>query len=332
MGSLSGDVLSDGSVSGRTSSDKPAGRGEDGPSSTLPRRRLGRYLRDWRTQAGLTIAEAARLMEWGATTLQRLEKGQAERIRTIDIQELCRIYGIRDDLAEGLKGLAQQVAVQSWWHAHGDLIPENFDVYVGLEASAQRLACYRCELVPGLLQTADYAWALSRLRCPEDTEAEVDRRVRLRLQRQALLTRKNRPAVVEVVLDESVLRRVVGSAPVMAAQLRHLADLSVRENVTLHVLPFTSGVPLGFSIGSFAILEFGTDGKGRPVEPPVVCVEGFTGDLYLERTDDVLRYRRAHESLLCHAEDGPTSRHLLRQVAKEYVALGCSRGASRRPS
>src|SRR6266567_6247981 len=130
---------------------------ENTSSSTLPRRQLGRHLRDWRTQSGQTIAEAARLMEWGASTLQRLEKGQADRIRTIDIQELCRIYGIPGEFAEGLKGLAQQAAVKSWWHAYGDLIPENFDVFVGLEASAQRLTSYQSELVPGLLQTADYA-------------------------------------------------------------------------------------------------------------------------------------------------------------------------------
>nr|WP_221333208.1 helix-turn-helix transcriptional regulator [Nocardia transvalensis] len=286
----------------------------------MPRRQLGRYLRDWRTQAGLTIAEAARLMEWGASTLQRLEKGQADRIRTIDIQELCRIYGIPDDIGEGLKGLAQQAAVKSWWHAYGDLIPENFDVYVGLEASAQRLTSYQSELVPGLLQTAEYARALNGLGYPDDTDAELDRRVQLRLQRQALITRKTHPATVDVVLGESVLRRVVGSARVMAAQLRHLADLSTRDNVGLRVLPFAAGVPLGLSTGPFVILEFGTDGKGQPVEPPVVYVEGFTGDLYLERQGDVRRYRRAHEGLLHCALDVSASRHLLRQVAKEYTA------------
>ncbi len=293
---------------------------ETASSSTLPRRQLGRYLRDWRTQGGLTIAEAARLMEWGASTLQRLEKGQADRIRTIDIQELCRIYGIPDEIADGLKGLAQQAAVKSWWHAYGDLIPENFDVYVGLEASALRLVSYQSELVPGLLQTADYARALNRLGYPEDTEAELDRRVQLRLQRQALITRKAHPATVDVVLDESVLRRVVGSARVMAAQLRHLADLSTRDNVTLRILPFAAGVPLGLSTGPFVILEFGTDSKGQPVEPPVVYVEGFTGDLYLERKADVRRYREAHERLVRYALDDETSRHLLRLVAKEYAS------------
>lgn len=297
--------------------DKPTGI--EGASSTLPRRQLGRYLRDWRTQAGLTIAEASRLMEWGASTLQRLEKGQADRIRTIDIQELCRIYGITAELADGLKGLAQQAAVKSWWHAYGDLIPENFDVYVGLEASAQQLSSYQSELVLGLLQTADYARALHRLGYPGDSESELERRVQLRLQRQALITRRTSPAKVAVVLHESVLRRVVGGVKVMGAQLRHLADLSTTDNVSVRILPFTAGIPLGDATGPFTVLEFGTDGKGQPVEPPVVYVEGFTGDLYLERPVDVQRYHRAHGSLQHAALDIQTSRQLLRQVAKEFA-------------
>nr|WP_051153071.1 helix-turn-helix transcriptional regulator [Nocardia niigatensis] len=293
----------------------------EGPaSSTLPRRQLGRYLRDWRIQAGLTIAEAAKLMEWGASTLQRLEKGNADRIRTIDIQELCRIYGIPAGIAEGLKGLAQQAAVKSWWHSYGDLIPENFDVYVGLEASAQQLSCYQSELVPGLLQTAEYARALNRLGYPEETVAEVDRRVQLRMQRQAMITRRMHPASIAMVLHESVLRRLVGGARVMAAQVRHLAELSTRSNVALRILPFAAGVPLGLSTGPFVILEFGCDSKGQPVEPPVVYVEGFTGDLYLERQGDVQRYRRAQEGLQRCALDVQDSRNLLRQVAKEYSA------------
>ncbi|MGW5112214.1 helix-turn-helix domain-containing protein [Nocardia sp. NPDC004123] len=299
----------------------------EGPaSSTLPRRQLGRYLRDWRIQAGLTIAEAAKLMEWGASTLQRLEKGNADRIRTIDIQELCRIYGIPAEIAEGLKGLAQQAAVKSWWHSYGDLIPENFDVYVGLEASAQQLSCYQSELVPGLLQTVEYARALNRLGYPEETVVEVDRRVQLRMQRQAMITRRMHPATIAMVLHESVLRRLVGGARVMAAQVRHLAELSTRSNVALRILPFAAGVPLGLSTGPFVILEFGCDSKGQPVEPPVVYVEGFTGDLYLERQGDVQRYRRAQAGLERCALDVQNSRNLLRQVAKEYAAWAVEPG------
>ncbi|BDT89954.1 helix-turn-helix domain-containing protein [Nocardia cyriacigeorgica] len=299
----------------------PAGSVSSGSKTTsLPRRQLGRYLRDLRTQAGLTIAQAARLMEWGASTLQRLEKGQADRIRTIDIRELCRIYGVPDQLTEGLAGLAQQADTPSWWHAFGDVIPESFDVHVGLEAAAETVTAYHPELVPALLQTADYARALYRLAHPEESEDALDRRVQLRLQRQALITRRVAPATVRVIVHEAVLRRMVGSAKVMTGQLRHLADIGTRGNVMVRVLPFAAGVPLGVGTGAFTILEFGTDRAGRPLEPPVVHAEGLTGDLYLERPADVRRYHRAHENLQQCALDDQSSRHLLRQLAKEFLA------------
>lgn len=286
-------------------------------SSTLPRRQLGRYLREWRTRAGLTIAEAARLMEWGATTLQRLEKGQADRIRTIDVRELCRVYGIPDDIAAGLDGLARQAASKHWWHAFGDLIPEHFEVYRGVEAAARRLCTYQSELVPELLRIPEYARVVERAGHPDDS---ADDRVERTVRRQSLITRKAVPATVDAVLHEAVLRRVVGGPRVMAAQLRHLADLGTRSNIAVRVLPFAAGAPVGAAVAPFTVLDFGADRRGRPVEPPVVYAEGLTGGLYLEAEHDVRRYDAAHECLRRSALDIPSSRHLLRRVAKEYAA------------
>jgi len=289
-------------------------------SSTFARRQLGRYLRDWRTQAGLTIADAARLMEWGATTLQRLEKGQADRLRTVDIQELCRIYGIPDDIRAALAGLAKQRPAKSWWHAFGELIPESFDVYAGVEATARELFSYQPELVPGLMRTPDYARALHRLGGAEVDDEEVERRVQARIQRQAALTRKVAPVRVEVVVHEAVLRRVVGGPKVMSAQLRHLADLSTRSNIGLRVLPFAAGIPLGESTGPFTVLRFDGEGRGKRAEPPIVHVSGFTGDLYLERAVDVRRFLAAHECLRRCALEVQAGRRLLRELAKDYTA------------
>ncbi|WP_106427588.1 helix-turn-helix domain-containing protein [Nocardia farcinica] len=289
-----------------------------GAGPAVARRQLGRYLRDWRTQAGLTIAEAARLMEWGASTLQRLEKGQADRIRSLDIQELCRIYGIPDDLRDALTGLAQQSTGPSWWHAHGEVIPEDFDLYPGIEAIAAELSCYQPELVPPLLQTPDYARALLRLARPSADDVELDHRVQVRVQRQAVLTRKS-PARLTAVVHEAVLRRIVGCPKVMAAQLRQLADTSTRPNVTVLVLPFAAGLPVGEQTGAFTVLRFGA-GAGRAVEPPLVHVAGFTGDLYLERPQDVARFEAAHDCLRHYALDAQASRRMLRQAAKEYAA------------
>ncbi|WP_040839249.1 helix-turn-helix domain-containing protein [Nocardia brevicatena] len=287
--------------------------------TSLPKRQLGRYLRDWRTQAGLTIAQAARLMEWGASTLQRLEKGQAERIRTIDIQELCRIYGIPDPLADGLMVLARQTAAESWWHALGGGVPANFDVYSSVEAAAEELLIYQPELVPGLLQTPDYLRAVTRAHHTDESETDRERRVQQRMQRQALITRKTSPARLHAVIGEAALRRVVGGTKAMVAQLRHLADLGTRDNVSVQILPFAAGAPLGIGVGQFTVLDFGIDRAGRAVEPPLVHTAGLTGDLYLESPSDLRRYDRAHECLRRCALDVQQSRQLLRQLAKEYV-------------
>ncbi|MBF6213608.1 helix-turn-helix domain-containing protein [Nocardia puris] len=305
---------------GSPRTERSVGVSANSASSTLPRRQLGRYLRDWRTQAGLTIAEAARLMEWGATTLQRLEKGQADRIRTVDVRALCRLYGIPDELRDALVGLAQQVATQGWWHAHGNPIPESFDVYTGLEAAAREVHLYHGEIVPSLLQTPDYTRALLRLRHPGDTDDAVEQRVQARVQRQALILRKVQPATLDAVLHESALRHLVIGPKAMAAQLRQLADWSTRPTVALRVLPHSAGVPLGHPPWSYTMLDFGTDGRGRQLDPPIVYVPALTGDLYLESADDIHRYHLAHERLRAAALEPQQSRLLLRQLAKECAA------------
>ncbi|WP_245671670.1 helix-turn-helix domain-containing protein [Nocardia amamiensis] len=257
--------------------------------STVPRRQLGRHLRELRTGIGLTIANAAELVQWSATMLQRVEKGQVDKVRDVDIKELCRIYEAEPEQAEALVGLARQANAPEWWHAYGDLIPENFDVYVGLENSAKRLTVYQSELVPGLLQTPGYLRTLITTSRPDDSAAEVERRVQLRVKRQSLITRPVKPIEMVVVIHEAVLRRIIGSKRAMAEQIRNLIDASRRTNITLLVLPFEAGYPTGDPISPFIILEFGKDGKGRPVEPPVVYMEGFTGALYVDKPSTVQR-------------------------------------------
>lgn len=188
--------------------------------STLPRRQLGRYLLDWRSRAGLTQAEAAELLDIGSTSLHRLERGLNGRVKVHDVAAACELYGVPEKLTEAFCGLAQQANVKSWWHEFGDLIPADFDLYMGLEAASTAITSYHMELVPGVLQKADYTRALVRDGRPDESPADHERRVQMRQHRQLLITRRIRPATVEVVLHESVLRRVIGSRKVMASQLR----------------------------------------------------------------------------------------------------------------
>ncbi|WP_433198500.1 helix-turn-helix domain-containing protein [Nocardia sp. CA-107356] len=291
---------------------------DDDSGSTLPRRQLGRHLRDARDALGMTLIESAKLMEWGKSSLQRLEKGQMEKIRTHDIRLLCEQYQLGAERTADLMALAEQTAVKSWWHDYGALITPAFDVYMGLESSAHKLAQFQPSAVPGLLQTADYARSLDVLYFPNDSPEEIDRRVQLRIRRQGLLTRRNKPATYTAVLHESVLRTVIGSRKVMAPQLRHLADLISHPNVDIRVLPFRAGLPVGLSTGPFLILDFDVDKKGKPEEPSVVYVESFTGGIFLERLADLGRYREAYGVIHRAALDVQPSRDLLREVAKEY--------------
>ncbi|NKY35869.1 helix-turn-helix domain-containing protein [Nocardia speluncae] len=286
--------------------------------STLPRRQVGRYLRELRQGAGLTIAELARRIERGATTVQRLETGTAERIRLWDIDAICRVCGADETTAVALKGLAQQGNSKNWWHQFGDLIPLKFDVYMGLEAGAVKLA-YFAELVPGLLQIPDYARTLTRLAHPTEPDSEIVRRVEMRVRRQVQITKKSRPLPIDVILDESALYRVIGSHRIMAAQLRHLADTGTRPNVSVRILPFAAGLPFGDLTGPFIILDFPPGSTGESAEPPVVYAEGYTGAMYFDDPELLHRYRTAHTSLRRVALDEQESRKLLRERAREFA-------------
>ncbi|WP_227997730.1 helix-turn-helix domain-containing protein [Nocardia australiensis] len=286
--------------------------------STLPRRQLGRQLRQYRDEMGLTLAKAARLVEVGTTTLHRLEKGQAAKVRVRIIAHLCEIYERSAEETEAVRLLAAQAAVKSWHAEYNDLLPDNFDNYVGLEAAAQQLFSYQ-ELVPGLLQTEDYARTMIGMYFTEETDREIDRRVKLRMKRQSIIKRKTEPVTLNVVLHESALHRAVGSPRIMAIQLRHLADASTWPNVSVRLLPFSAGMPMGLLPGPFVILNFGIDGKGRPVEPTVVYVESVvTANIYLEKHGDVARYRAVSAALHDAALGDAESRALLRKIAKEY--------------
>ncbi|WP_280478743.1 DUF5753 domain-containing protein [Nocardia asiatica] len=190
--------------------------------------------------------------------------------------------------------------------------------HVGLEAAARQLFSYQ-ELVPGLLQTADYARTMIRSYYVDEPESYIERRVELRMKRQTLVRRKIQPVTLDVVLHQSALHRRVGSPRIMSNQLLQLADASTWPNVEVRILPFSQGLPKGVLPGSFVILDFGMDGKGRPVEPAVVYIENvLTANIYLEKPLDVDRYRAVSAALRDASLSVAESRALLRKVAKEY--------------
>ncbi|MGW6454881.1 helix-turn-helix domain-containing protein [Streptomyces sp. NPDC055078] len=291
---------------------------ERSSGSTVPRRQLGRNLRDLRNRARLTVRAAARQLEWSEAKMWRIETGQTS-LRSHDVQTMCEVYGAPSDLTEALMGLAKETKARGWWHSYGDVIPEGFDVYIGLEEAASSLASYESDLVPGLLQTEAYAQAIIQTHNTHEDAAEIERRVQLRVQRQTLLTRMTDPPSFRVVLGEAVLQRPVGGPKVMSQQLTHIAKMSDPPHVTVRVVPFSAGLHQGMLTKSFIILRFPVTGDGTDLEPPTVEVDGFTGSLYLDKTNEVERYESAFGDIWAASLNEQASRRLITDMAGRHA-------------
>ncbi|WP_024802598.1 helix-turn-helix transcriptional regulator [Nocardia sp. BMG51109] len=289
-------------------------------SPTLLRRQLGRFLREMRESQGLTIQDAAKEVQLSYNALQRLESGRTINPRKQDVRELCMLYEVDAEETKQAVDLAARAAAARGDDdviALGGMFSDAFNMYVGLERSARRLTSYQVQ-VPGLLQTADYARALIGSFLHNGTNDEIERSVQIRLRRQVIVTRKARPVALEILLDESALHRIVGNRRVMRAQLAQLTEAGKRENVSLRIHPHSAGFTRGILHGSFVILDFGTDRRGDPVEPPVVYLDGgMSSDLYLEKQELVQRYTEMVDCIRRTALDETSTRDLLRQVAKE---------------
>jgi hypothetical protein len=286
--------------------------------STVPRRQLGRHLRDLRIRAQMTIRSAALRLEWSEAKMWRIETGQVS-LRTLDVEAMCRVYGAPPDLTLGLMALAKETKAKGWWHSYGDVIPEGFDIYIGMEQAASRLCWYESVLVPGLLQTEDYARMLIRTGLPDATEEEIEHRVRLRLTRQRLLTRATSAPELNVVLNEAILDRPMFSPHVTSSQLRHLNELGELPSVFIKVATHDVGLHPGLMTGPFVLLEFPAYGSKHASEPPTVYVEGYTGELYLDRPHEIERYSSAFVDIWDIAKDVSTSRNMISDAAREMV-------------
>lgn len=265
----------------------------------------------------MTVKAAAEALEWSEAKIWRIETGQTS-LRSLDAEAMCRVYGVDPETTEALKGLARETKTRGWWHAYGDVIPSGFDVYIGLEGAAASLRSYQSELVAGLLQTPEYARAVITYGNPDDDPDEIDRRVRLRMERQALLTRPVAAPELYVVLNEAILRRPVGGRPVMAAQLERLADVTELPNVRLRVVTFAAGLHHGLMSGPFVLLRFPTNGDGKETEPPTVHMDGFTGALYLDKPNEIARYDGAFQRIWDAALNDAASKDLLIEAAREF--------------
>jgi hypothetical protein len=269
--------------------------------STMPRRQLGRQLRDLRNRARMTTRVAAQRLEWSEAKIWRIETGQTS-LRGLDVEAMCKVYGAPKELIEPLTALARETKARGWWTEYSDVIGEGFEVYIGLEEAASRLCTYEHELVPGLLRTESYARAVLAAAHPDMPSTEMDRRVAVLAARQTLITRTQSPVRLEAVITESLLWHRIGGVEVSAAQLDHLRRMCELPNVEIRVVRHGSGYHDGMDSGHFVLLEF-PDSNGDLPEPPVVYVETFTGSAYFDKEHEVGRYRAAFRGITAASVD-----------------------------
>lgn len=292
---------------------------DDQHGSTLPRRQLGRALREARQGAGFTLEQAAGEMEMSKTSVIRIEKGHNEKVKLRDVEGFGRLYELTEDQIAELKALAQQAATKSWWIGERHLITAGFNTYLGLEAGVEQLRFYQPMIVPGLLEVVEYARAFEAPYFPTDSQEDVERRIALRMRRASILTRQRNPVRAEFIIHESVLHTRVGPPSTMATQLRHIADMGTCPNVAVRILPFSAGHPGKIRpVLPYTIMDFPANSRDFGTEPPVVYAESTTSTMFLENESDVRLYREIHETLRCATLDEQQSKDLLRRVARRY--------------
>jgi transcriptional regulator with XRE-family HTH domain len=260
----------------------------DAGSPTVTRILLGIRLRRLREAAGVSLEEAGYVIRASASKISRLETGRVG-CKDRDIVDLLSHYGVTEEAQrEELRAMAARANSRGWWQDYSDILPGWFEEYIGLEEAAVEIRGYEVQFVPGLLQTEDYARAVTLLEY--SNPKEINRRVSLRMARQGILFRPG-PASLRVVVDEAALRRPIGGSAVMRAQLKHLIEISQRPNVTIQVLPFKMG---GHSAvgGPFSVLRFAESDLSD-----VVYLEQLATSQYLDKQDMVDKYLAVMERL-----------------------------------
>lgn len=276
-------------------------------SPTVRRRELGMLLRALRQERGLTVEQVADSLLCSPSKVSRMETGRRGATAR-DIRDLCTLYGVSDATEQTrLMTLAKEAKESGWWQSY-DL--KYFGTYVGLEAEAVALKYYQSSVVPGLLQTSDYARAMIDVSAPTPTDEQAAEFLEVKLTRQQRLT-EDPPLPVWAVFDEAVLHRVVGGPAVMAKQLDKLTELADMPNVTIQIIAYGAGAHAAMG-STFNILDF-----ADPVRS-VVYVEGLVGWIYLDRPQDIDRYLKVFDQLLAQALNPQDSIELIAEIGEKY--------------
>jgi hypothetical protein len=273
---------------------------------------LGRQLQALREKAEMSFDEAAAAILSSPFTIRRMERAEGG-FKPLTVKSLLVAYGVTDPVEiESFLSLCRDAAKAGWWHSYGDVLPEWFRTFVGLEEAASLIRGYEPHWVPGLLQTEDYARASVKTGFPDAPDGEVERRVTLRLARQKILDRPE-PPQLWVVIDEAVLRRAAATTgpAAMRAQIDRLIEATERPKITLQVLTFAAGMhPAAF--GLFYLLRF----PDREM-PDLVYGENMTSSWYLDKPKETAAYLEALDRVSAQAAPADSTPQVLRTIRKE---------------
>lgn len=281
-------------------------------SPTVRRRRLGMGLRQLRESRGLTAAEAAEKLGWYSAKVSRIETARIT-VHWGDVVELLDLYEVEEaETRDALIKLAKEARKRDWWQPYNDVLSKNLATYIGLESAAESLRIYQPIVVPGLVQTADYARVMVRDSsfCQVDAD-EVERRVALRIKRQTMVA-ENDALRLWLILHEAVLHSDIGGPSVMKEQLERLAVEARKPQVTIQILPFNAEPHPG-TAGAFGIFEF-PDEEHRDT----AYVDSVAGVLYLERKNDVKAASLAFDRLRAVALSPAESIEIIATAAQDY--------------
>jgi transcriptional regulator with XRE-family HTH domain len=282
--------------------------GSGGP--TVLRILLGAQLRRMREGKRMSLGEAGNVIRASHSKISRLETGRVG-FKDRDIADLLTFYGVTDEEErEAFRALARRASAPGWWHDYSDILPSWFEAYVGLEEAATQIRAYEVQFVPGLLQTEDYARAVTLLGHAGAPATEIEQRVRLRMARQAVLGRPN-PPNLWAVIDEAVLRRPAGNPGVMRGQLEHLLEMARQPNVTIQIIPFKVGGHAAAG-GPFSILRF-----AQPDLPDIVYLEQLTSALYLDKPEAVDSYLTVMERVCLEAATPTASVAAIQEMLRQ---------------
>lgn len=291
------------------STSPPTGSSPGGP--TALRMIMGGYLRRLREAKGITRDAAGYEIRSSESKISRMELGRVG-FKVRDVEDLLHMYGIDDEAeVERLLTLVKEANQPGWWHRYGDALPNWFSAYLDLEGAASLIRTYEVQLIPGLLQTREYARALLMLGFGHTPLQEIDDRVNVRLSRQNILT-KDDPPTLWTVIDEAALHRPFGGREVMRQQLQRLIEASEMPNVLVQIVRFSSGAHSGAG-APFTWLRFASEDL-----KDVIYIEHLTSGLYLDRDDEVDAYQAAMEHLCVQAAQPAETPDILRQIIKDH--------------